>query len=146
MLLGKHHSKLDSKGRIILPAKLRGLGEQIVLVKGFDKCLYIYSEQEWMKYAKEHVENRPDEDEEARMFKSAFYANSSALSVDSQGRVNLPAEFIEYANIKTEAYTIGAISRIEIWAKEVFDDGSKNLDMGALIGNMKKYIGAEGAK
>jgi MraZ protein len=141
LLLGKYRNKLDAKGRVILPAKLRaGLGERVVIVKGYDECLYLYEESAWLRYADEHVETKPDEDEEARAFKSMFYASSMPLEVDKQGRINIPGELIEFAGIKSEVINIGARSRIEIWAREKYESKNAGADLGNLIGNMRRYI------
>lgn len=143
MLLGKYKNKLDAKNRAVLPSKLRAAtSSNMVLVKGYDKCLYLYTEEAWKEYAKLHVETKPDEDEEARLFKSVFYANSMPIEADKQGRIMLPPDFLKYASIKEEMINIGAVSRIEIWAKEIYEEiasDSEN-EIGKLIGNMKKYV------
>ncbi|MDR2457094.1 MAG: division/cell wall cluster transcriptional repressor MraZ [Clostridiales Family XIII bacterium] len=143
MLLGKYENRIDKKGRAVLPAKLRvSLDAKLVLVKGFDKCLYLFSEKSWEKYAEEHVENRPDEDEDVRIFKSLFYANSMPVDIDKQGRINIPEEFLSYAGVKNEMINIGAVSRVEIWAKERYEKIASNegKNMGDIVSKMKKYI------
>lgn len=48
MLMGEFHHNLDEKGRIIIPSKIREeLGENIIVTRGLEDSLFIYSEQEW---------------------------------------------------------------------------------------------------
>ena len=50
MLMGEYHHSIDDKGRLIIPAKLREeLGEEFVITRGLDKCLFVYSKEEWEK-------------------------------------------------------------------------------------------------
>ena len=48
MLLGMHSPKLDDKGRVIFPARMRDeLGAQVVLQKGIESCVYVFPPDEW---------------------------------------------------------------------------------------------------
>ena len=48
MFMGEYNHVLDSKGRIIMPAKFReGLGERFVITRGLDNCLFVYPLSEW---------------------------------------------------------------------------------------------------
>ncbi len=50
MLLGEYHHNIDDKGRLVIPTKLReDLGEEFILTRGIEKCLYVYSKEEWTK-------------------------------------------------------------------------------------------------
>ena len=50
MLLGEYHHNIDDKGRLVIPTKLReDLGEEFILTRGIEKCLYVYSRAEWDK-------------------------------------------------------------------------------------------------
>lgn len=139
MLLGNYKSRLDIKGRTVLPSKFRAvLGKKIVLVKGYDKCLYIFTLKKWEDYVYKNVETKSDETKEERNFKSMFYTNSMPLDIDNQGRVNFPADYIKYAGLKEEIVNIGAINRVEIFSVEDFNKRQKDLDLGELIGNLRK--------
>lgn len=147
MFLGSYGNSIDSKGRAIIPAKFRhGLGEKCVLTRGVDKCLYIFTQEALMKYAQEHIMNRPDEDEEARKLKLSFFSSVIECEVDKQGRIKIPAEYLEYAGIEKEMVNVGAIEYIQVWAKEVHSEAisDPNMDQSALMANMTKYIGKGG--
>ena len=48
MFMGEYNHTIDAKGRLIIPAKFREpLGEEFVLTRGLDGCLYIYPMDEW---------------------------------------------------------------------------------------------------
>ena len=50
MLMGEFHHNIDEKSRLIIPSKFRNeLGDRVVITKGLDKCLFVYSEHEWNK-------------------------------------------------------------------------------------------------
>ena len=51
MLTGEFNHSIDSKGRLIIPSKLReSLGEQFVITKGMDGCLFLYPDNEWKAF------------------------------------------------------------------------------------------------
>ena len=48
MFMGEYAHNLDAKGRIIIPAKFREeLGEEVVVTRGMDCCLNIYTKEQW---------------------------------------------------------------------------------------------------
>ena len=52
MFMGQYEHTIDTKGRIIIPAKYRNeLGDTFVITKGLDGCLFIYPSQEWIDFA-----------------------------------------------------------------------------------------------
>lgn len=147
MFIGNYSNSIDSKGRAIIPAKFRhGLGEKCVVTKGVDKCLYIFTQDSLMKYAEEHIMNRPDEDEEARKLKLSFFSNIIECEVDKQGRIKLPADYLKYAGIEKEMVNIGVIEYIQVWAKEIHEStiNDPEMDQSELMTSMTKYIGKGG--
>ena len=51
MLKGEYSHNIDTKGRLIIPAKFRDdLGEHFVITKGMENCLYVYPEDEWATF------------------------------------------------------------------------------------------------
>lgn len=50
MFMGEYNHTIDTKGRMIIPAKIREqLGEVCIVTKGLDNCLAIYTEEAWKK-------------------------------------------------------------------------------------------------
>lgn len=51
MLIGEYEHSLDTKGRLILPAKIReDMGETFIVTKGLDGCLFGFSQTEWANF------------------------------------------------------------------------------------------------
>jgi MraZ protein len=143
LFIGNYSNSIDAKGRCMVPAKFRnGIGEKCLLVKGFDECLYMYSEEGYYRYLDTHINNRPEEDIDARNLQFFFYSNSRELELDGQGRINLPQDYIDYAEIIKDIVNIGFGDRIEIWSREKYDAKVNSTDMNPkkLIGEMLKYV------
>ncbi|MBS5334685.1 MAG: division/cell wall cluster transcriptional repressor MraZ [Anaerovoracaceae bacterium] len=121
MFMGTVYNSIDEKNRMIVPAKLRaGLGNRCILTKGLDKCLYIYTEDDW-EGQMEKIAKLPESDPKVRAFIRHFCANAAECEFDKQGRIVIPAELREYAGIEKELVTMGAMSKIEIWSKNVWE-------------------------
>ena len=121
MFTGTVYNSIDDKNRMIVPSKLRsGLGNRCILTRGLDRCLYIYSMEEWDKQMKK-IEILPKSDPKVRAFIRSYYGNATECEFDSQGRIGISAELREYAAISKELVTIGAMDKIEIWSRDMWD-------------------------
>lgn len=118
MLIGEYEHTIDTKGRVIIPAKFRTeLGERFVLTKGFDGCLYGYSLEEW-KNIEEKIKTLPlITGKDARNFTRFFFSSAIECELDSQGRILVSQGLRAFAELEKELVIIGVSSRIEIWAK-----------------------------
>lgn len=129
MLMGKYQNSIDAKGRMIVPAKYREeLGYRCVLTRGIDKCLYIYPMPQWEKFM-EKLSKLPTADPNARAFVRHFYANAVECDIDKQGRMGIPQELREYANIEKELVTVGILDKIEVWSKSQWHDAEELTEM-----------------
>lgn len=118
MFMGEYRHSLDTKGRLIVPAKFRdGLGEAFVITRGLDNCLFVYPQEEW-KALEEKVKKLPLAKSEARAFVRFLFSGASECEVDKQGRISLPTLLRDYARIDKEVVVIGVSNRVEIWSKE----------------------------
>ncbi len=121
MFMGTYYNSIDSKNRLIVPSKHRNrLAGKCVLTKGLDMCLYIYSMEEWDKLT-DKISELPESDPKVRKYIRDHYANAVECEFDRQGRIVIPQQLIEYARIEKELVTMGAMKKIEIWSKEVWD-------------------------
>ena len=119
--MGEYNHTLDAKSRLIVPAKFREiLGDEFVVTKGMDGCLFIFANDEWEAFA-EKLHGLPMIDKEARQFTRFFLAGAATVQVDKMGRILIPAPLREYADITKDAVLIGVGGRVEIWSKERFD-------------------------
>jgi len=120
--MGEYQHNVDSKGRIILPAKFRELlGEMFVATKGLDRCLFIYPQEEW-SVLEEKLKKLPLAKPEARAFVRFFFSGAAELEFDKQGRVLLPNNLREYAGLGKDITVVGVSNRIEIWDRQVWLD------------------------
>jgi len=118
MFMGEYQHTIDSKGRLIVPAKFReGLGEKFVLTRGLDQCLFGYPLSEW-KVIEEKLKALPLTKKDARAFTRFFFSGAIECEMDKQGRINIAAPLLAYAKLEKECVVIGVSSRIEIWSKQ----------------------------
>lgn len=116
MLIGEYYHNLDAKGRVSIPSKFRDdLGGSFVLSKGLDNCLYAYSVSEWETFKNELLTMRGSNAQKIRRF---FFSGATECEIDSQGRVVIPPNFREYAELLKEVVIVGVSNRAEIWNKE----------------------------
>ncbi|GAA0085049.1 division/cell wall cluster transcriptional repressor MraZ [Clostridium sp. MB05] len=122
MFIGEYQHAIDAKNRMIVPAKLRdGLGNNFVITKGLDGCLYAYPMEEW-KALELKLKSLPLTNRDARAFVRFFFSGACEIEVDKQGRGLIPQNLKEYANIEKEIVSIGVLTRVEIWSKEKWQE------------------------
>ena len=115
MFLGTHSPRLDEKGRIILPAKFREeLAEGLVLTRGQERCIYVFSQKEFER-VHEQMREAPLSSRQARDYIRVFLSGASDEVPDKQGRITIPPALRTYAGLGRELAVIGAGTRAEIW-------------------------------
>ncbi|MDO5155703.1 MAG: division/cell wall cluster transcriptional repressor MraZ [Eubacteriales bacterium] len=121
-LKGEYNHSVDSKGRMIVPSKLRErLGLSFVVTKGMDKCLYAYPSDEWELFENQ-LEKLPKTSKQAREFVRFFMGSAMDVEVDNQGRVMLANTLREFAGITKDVTIVGMGDHAEIWSKEKWDE------------------------
>ena len=136
MFMGEYNHTIDAKGRLIVPSKFREqLGDEFVVTKGLDGCLFVYSNEEW-KHIEEKFREIPLTTKDARKFSRFFFAGAASCEVDKQGRILLPANLREYAGIEKEVVSVGVLSRVEIWSKDRWQDNGDYDDMDEIAEHM----------
>jgi len=137
MFMGEYNHTVDAKGRLIVPSKFREqLGDEFVVTKGLDGCLFLYENTEW-KALEEKLHSLPLTNTNARKFSRFFLAGATACEVDKQGRILLPAVLRDFAQIAKDAVLVGVGSRIEIWSKENWVAANSYDDMEEIAENME---------
>ncbi|MDR1778604.1 MAG: division/cell wall cluster transcriptional repressor MraZ [Clostridiales Family XIII bacterium] len=131
-MYGSYPNSIDMNGRCIIPAKFRdNLGQKCLLVKGFDPCIYLFSEKEFHDYVKRNIDSLPDEDDEAADLKFFFLSSICECKVDKQGRISIPEEWMNHAGIdkedNKEMVNVGFTDRIEIWSKKKHEERMKSV-------------------
>jgi MraZ protein len=131
MLLGEHEHTLDDKNRLTLPAKLREqLGAHVVVSRGLDGCLYVYSEGEWARLA-ERIGSLDPFSREARTMQRWFFASGSDAELDKQGRMVIPATLMKNAGIGREVTVAGVYDHLEIWDRAAWREQQQTVEGSA---------------
>lgn len=139
MLMGEYNHTIDAKGRLIVPAKFREiLGDEFVVTKGLDNCLFVYPNDEWQKF-EEKLQTLPLTNKNARQFTRFFLAGAASVEVDKQGRILLPSVLREFAGLEKDVVLVGVASRIEIWSRDRWNESISTYDddMDEVAANME---------
>ncbi|RRG09518.1 MAG: transcriptional regulator MraZ [Lactobacillus sp.] len=141
MFMGEYSHSIDTKKRLIIPAKFREeLGTQFVVTRGMDGCLFGYPMSEW-QVLEGKLKELPLTKKDARSFVRFFYSAATECELDKQGRINLPATLCQHAGLEKKCVIVGVSDRIEIWsedrwnsfadeAEENFDEIAEKMDFG----------------
>lgn len=136
MLIGEYEHSLDTKGRLIMPAKLRqDMGEKFIVTKGLDGCLFAFSQTEWNNF-EEKLKGLPLSDKNARNFVRFFLSGATECEIDKQGRFLIPTNLRISANLEKDAIIIGVGTRIEIWNKETWEKCDEEISADEIAENM----------
>lgn len=121
MFSGMSNHSIDSKGRIVLPAKFREeLGETFYLARGFGNCcIQAMSTEQFNTICSRIMELPADK---AMALQYTFSATAVEVTPNSQGRVIIPQNLREFAGIESDALVIGMNTRVEIWSQPKFDE------------------------
>ncbi len=118
LFLGEYDHALDDRGRVTLPRKIRQELEEreVVLSRGFDRCIFGFDRASWEKEAGKQLE-APVTELKAREVRRYMFSGAQKAEIDKLGRILLPAQLKEYANIVREVVIIGAGDHFEVWDK-----------------------------
>ena len=124
LLTGEFNHSIDAKGRLIIPSKFREiLGEDFVITKGLDGCLFLYPNNEW-KIFEEKLRTLPLTNKNARTFTRYFLGSAVDGGLDKQGRVLISSALREFAGLEKEVVLVGVLDRVEIWDKAKWDESN----------------------
>ena len=136
---GEYSHSIDQKGRLIIPAKFRELlGDQFVVTKGFDGCLFVFAAEGWERF-EEKLQSLPMDKPEARMLSRFFLAGAIDAEVDKQGRILIPSNLLTHSGIEKEAVVAGVGNRVEIWSKDEWEKASTFDDINSIAAKMSEY-------
>jgi MraZ protein len=126
MFYGEYFHSIDRKGRLILPAKFRETAkahfiEKFFITRGLDKCLFMFSEEEW-RTQETKFKTIPFTKQQARTFNRLYFSGAVEVIPDRQGRILIPQYLKDFAEIKRDVMIVGVSNRIEIWAKDKWQE------------------------
>lgn len=133
--------QIDDHGRIILPAKVReDLSETIYITRSMsDKCLQLYTEEEWEKLSEKIKQLPISTDRNAAAFVRLFFGKATSASVDKQGRIPISKRLMEYAGLSRDVILVGASSRLEIWDSAEWEKYQTSLSDDIMMDGILKY-------
>ena len=136
MFMGEYNHTIDAKGRMIVPSKFREqLGNEFVVTKGLDGCLFVYPNEEWHNI-EEKFRTVPLTTKDARKFSRFFFAGAATCELDKQGRILIPPVLREFADLQKDVVSVGVLNRIEIWSKDNWLECNSYDDMDAIAEHM----------
>jgi MraZ protein len=120
LLMGDYDVTLDEAGRIAIPRNLRNTLEKgkVVLTKGADPCLWLYTAEEWVERTKDIKNNADSDTPQGRQMRRHNIGNAHLVDIDKQGRVLIPPTLRKFAGLVKDCVVMGQIDYLEIWEKE----------------------------
>ena len=121
----EYECKLDAKGRLVLPAKIKAnlpevSSNQLVVMKGFDPNLVIYTMPEYKKIHNKFA-SLSDFDAAQRKLKRNFFRSVAPVELDGAGRFLIPKAWIDHAKLEKNVTVIGTGNTVEIWNPDLYD-------------------------
>ncbi len=138
MFMGTYDHSIDTKGRVIVPAKFREtLGDSFVVTLGLDGCLFVYPNEEWEDFVRQ-LKELPGS-KEARKLQRYFMAGAAPCDVDKQGRVLIPSNLREKAELEKDIVFVGVMSKIEIWSRKRWDENDDFDNVDDIAEHMSEF-------
>jgi transcriptional regulator MraZ len=125
MFRGRFAHNIDKKGRVSIPAKFREIlkrdyGSDQLIMTIFDNCLVAYPLAEWQIF-EEKMKDFSQFKKESKSFLRYFYSGAMESVIDDHGRILIPPQFREHADLNKEIVFVGMMNRFEIWNKDVLE-------------------------
>jgi MraZ protein len=122
--LGEFEATMDAKGRFLLPAGLKKQlseteGGSFVINRGFEKCLTMYPKSSWEPIF-ENISKLNDFDPKVRAFRRYFLNGAIEMDLDTAGRLLVPKNLMDHAELTKDIVLVSAVNKIEIWDKEQY--------------------------
>lgn len=137
----EYERQLDERGRIILPSKLRECvsGTVYITQSTSEKCLHLYTEEEWNKVAEKVNQLPTATDVNAAAFVRLFFGKATSVTVDKQGRIPIAKRLIDFAGLSKDVVLVGANTRLEIWDSAYWSAYQEKLSESFMAENILKY-------
>ncbi|HYU19137.1 MAG TPA: division/cell wall cluster transcriptional repressor MraZ [Chloroflexota bacterium] len=128
MFLGEHVHTIDEKNRLAIPARFRQeLADGLYLTKGVDRCLYALTPDGWSRLA-DRIAALPSMQASVRQLQRHFFAGAVHLVPDRLGRIVIPQNLRDYAQLQGDVVVAGVHSRIELWNRPAWSQERARVD------------------
>ncbi len=143
MFIGEYEHTLDEKKRVSLPKQFRtGLGKKMVMTRGLDNCLFVYSKASWEKVA-EKLQALSFAQADTRGFNRFILSGAAEVETDVAGRILIPEHQKEFAGLKKTIVFAGVSDRVEVWDAETWKAYKSRIEKQA--DSMAEKLGEIGA-
>lgn len=141
MFVDEYARQLDDKCRFVIPAKVREkLGSAVIITRSpSDRCLYMYTEEEWGVMSEKLAKLPTATDRNAAAFVRLFFGKAVSCEIDKQGRITVAKRFIEYAGLKKDIVLVGVNSRLEIWDSDAWEEYQDSLAEDIILDGIKQF-------
>jgi len=125
MFIGNFKYSIDSKGRISIPAKMRrylnpDANDSFIITRGMEKCLEIHPLDLWKELYASKLKKLNSYDPVQARFLRMLLQEAAEDKLDSQNRLLIPKNLIQYAAIESEVLILGAMDKIEVWNPKIY--------------------------
>ena len=141
MFVDEYQRQHDDKCRFVIPSKVREkLTPTVIITRSpSDRCLYIYTEDEWTIMSEKLSKLPTATDRNAAAFVRLFFGKAVACEIDKQGRISIAKRFIEYAGLKKDIVLVGVNSRLEIWDNDAWEAYQDSLSEDIILDGIKQF-------
>jgi MraZ protein len=131
MLIGEYTHGIDAKKRLSLPSKWRKeLGKKLIVTRGLDNCLFLYTEKAWQEITRK-IGELPLGQAGTRGFNRFFLSGAVEAEVDSAGRILIPDFLKTFAGLSEKVVLAGVHDRVEIWDEKKWAAYTKKIEKQA---------------
>ena len=131
MFIGEYEHALDEKNRVSLPKQFRtDLGRKMVMTRGLDNCLFVYSRKSWETVAAK-LQELSFAAADTRGFNRFILSGAAEVEVDAAGRVLIPEHQRVFAGLKKQVVFAGVSDRVEIWDAEAWNKYKADIEKKA---------------
>lgn len=130
MLIGKFYHNLEGNGRISLPKKFRDSSRSWIVTRGLDGCLFLLKKENFQQEL-EKINQVGFSKKANRDLVRLMTNEADEVTVDNNGRINLPNYLIDFAQLKKAVVIVGSLNRLEIWDQERYHQYLDHLESKA---------------
>ena len=132
MFRGSSFHTIDSKGRIIVPARFRDIiktdGSNGVMISRMDNGLVAYTFEEWRKI-ESRILSLAEKSNNMRRFRRVFIGGAFECTCDKQDRILIPPTLRQYAGLDREIVLVGVLDHFEVWSRENWENENLNMEV-----------------
>lgn len=145
MLIGEYLKNVGNKFRVAFPKKFRDeLGDELIITKGYEKCLIIIPKNKWEEMVKENIPG-PFTSGIVRDTSRFLLGSASEIELDSQGRFVIPIALRDYSNIGNVCVFVGLGKWIELWNESDWEQKKKEIEKhSSIVGDKLASIKIDG--